>query len=125
MLRPHHPRIDLRLSATLDLNRPRKALRMPVCNGHPERAPRLGRFCFPLCWRCTGAACAVCAGWLAGPPTLSAWWLVVAALAILPAYVDGVAQYEYARLSNNPRRFITGLGLGAGLVVARAVLGLS
>ena len=26
----------------------------PLCNGRPERAPHLGTFVFPLCWRCTG-----------------------------------------------------------------------
>ncbi len=28
--------------------------KVPLCNGMKDRAPLIGRFSFPLCWRCLG-----------------------------------------------------------------------
>jgi uncharacterized membrane protein len=88
----------------------------PICNRKPERAPRIGRYCFPLCWRCTAAATAIIVGRFAFPDVISPWVAWPALLLLLPAYIDGVAQYEYRVESNNVRRVWTGLLLGVGLV---------
>ena len=26
--------------------------KIPFCNEKPDTAPQLGKFCFPVCWRC-------------------------------------------------------------------------
>lgn len=26
--------------------------KIPFCNEKPDTAPHLGKFCFPVCWRC-------------------------------------------------------------------------
>ena len=99
---------------------PRRFPWSPLCNRHPERAPRVGPFSFPLCWRCIGAATAIVMGrvWL---PDHCGWLAALAVLPLLlPAYIDGVAQYEYGKQSTNPRRLWTGFLLGAALAVLAA-----
>ncbi len=107
--------------ASLEMNtsrwtNPSRWFDAPICNQKPERAPKLGRFCFPLCWRCSGAAAAIISGRLLFPEPVSALVAWPALLLLLPAYVDGVAQYEYGVQSTNIRRAWTGFLLGAGLV---------
>ena len=94
-----------------------RRLDAPICNNRPERAPRYGKLCFPLCWRCTAAAFAIIGGRLALPETLSAWIAWPALLLLLPAYIDGISQYEYGNESSNFRRIWTGFLLGAGMVL--------
>jgi uncharacterized membrane protein len=70
-------------------------------------------------------AVTVTAGLLVTVPPLPLWAMLAVPVAALPAYVDGVAQYQYGRESNNPRRFLTGLALGVAIVVLRSTTGLS
>lgn len=90
----------------------------PVCNLKPERAPRYGGFCFPLCWRCTGIALGMFV-----PDSLpyvkihadSFILLGLGVLLIIPALYDGIRQYVFKVESNNRRRFITGFIAGTGM----------
>ena len=81
--------------------------RAPVCNCRADRAPRLGRYSFPLCWRCT----AIITGMLI-PLVLPPW---LAVLFMLPCLIDGIAQYHAGIESTNGRRILTGLPAGIGI----------
>ena len=70
---------------------------------------------FPVCARCTGEVtgvlAAVCSVAFWHPPV----W--VAALLLVPMVADGVIQARTSYESTNPRRFVTGLLFGYGLMV--------
>jgi uncharacterized membrane protein len=91
-----------------------------------REAPTLGRFTFPLCWRCTGIAVGIaalqavdCLGGLQGfPASLAA---PLGALCGLPAAADVFCQMAGPYRSDRRRRLATGVLLGAGVVfLARA-----
>jgi uncharacterized membrane protein len=91
-----------------------------------REAPALGRFTFPLCWRCSGMTAGAMAllaihalGCLpAAPATLA----VAGGLCGLPAAADVCFQLMTAYRSNRSRRLATGLLLGAGIVLLGHVL---
>lgn len=89
----------------------------PLCNGRPERAPHVGRFCFPLCWRCTGIGIGVLALSLLELPYFyihSADGLMIAALLLAPCLLDGLEQTISDYESTNRIRFVSGLLAGIG-----------
>ena len=95
---------------------------IPFCNGKPTRAPHIGNFCFPLCWRCTSIAGStlVCCGLnLVVSIDYSRWGgnaLGASAVVFsLPMLWDGWLQYGRKMESTNLRRFITGALCGVGL----------
>lgn len=95
--------------------------KVPLCNGRPERAPHIGSFCFPLCWRCTGfAAGAILAAVLDAlkVPGVSLLYdhLMVCLILIVPMAVDGARQEWSNYESRNPIRFVTGFLAGIGAV---------
>jgi uncharacterized membrane protein len=79
----------------------------PLCNQKPDRAPCICGHTFILCWRCTGLVFGA----------LLAYILLLimspigyyGMLFIIPVGIDGILQYHYGIMSNNVRRFITGL----------------
>jgi uncharacterized membrane protein len=89
-------------------------------------APALGRFTFPICWRCTGMAAGAVAmlasralrGWPAPCASLAA----AGCLCALPAAADVTFQVMTSYRSNRLRRLATGLLLGAGIVLFAHVL---
>ena len=96
--------------------------KIPICNLRADRAPHIGNFCLPLCWRCT----AIATGIIVFKQVLSKipltgvnQWipLFVAGLMILPTAIDGVRQYIFKRESTNVRRIWTGLSCGCGLAL--------
>lgn len=100
-------------------------MRLPLCNGRPDRAPCVFGRTFPLCWRCSAAILAMLvtlqfAAWL---PDETLWWLVPLCI---PAAWDGVRQYGFGVESTNSRRFWTGFLLGTSALscglIARAHL---
>lgn len=91
----------------------------PLCNGRRETAPCIGRWSFPLCWRCT----AVLAGWLAwrtlapAAPPPGGRSLFVALSLVVPCLVDGGGHYLAGVPSRNVYRIVTGLLAGIGLAM--------
>ena len=103
--------------------------KVPLCNGKPERAPHIGNFCLPLCWRC----CSFIAGcWMMCVANTTFFimnpylGLIISLLLVAPCLFDGILQYRFGYISTNLRRAITGLLAGVGLVtISDAFFGLS
>ncbi|MCI8992790.1 MAG: DUF2085 domain-containing protein [Eubacterium sp.] len=96
--------------------------KVPLCNEKPERAPHIGKFCFPLCWRCTAFAVGV----FVGAYIKTKWQysfdikaVVLCLIGILPMAIDGILQEAHICGSTNKRRFFTGLlaGISSRLLV--------
>lgn len=83
----------------------------PLCNGIPERAPQVGRYVFPLCYRCSG----LMAG-LFVPVLVAPLWLGVAGT--IPMLFDVALQKVAGIESTNFRRFVTGYLFTAGAASA-------
>lgn len=88
----------------------------PLCNRKPNTAPHIGRFCFPLCWRCTS----IIVGFFSWY-TIQLFAPIVPAfmgiIMIIPCAVDGCLQYIKNIESSNNRRIITGLLCGFGFSI--------
>ena len=91
----------------------------PVCNLRPDRAPRVGGYCCPICWRCSGVLAAL--SLVTTPAALGAlprWAIACGAIVIAaPCVVDAVLQYRFGHESTNPRRAVTGWLFGSSLAV--------
>jgi uncharacterized membrane protein len=91
-----------------------------------REAPEFGRFTFPLCWRCsgitTGAAVLLTVYALGYLPAATAYWAVVGGLCGLPAAADVGLQVMTPYRSNRSRRLVTGVLMGAGIVLLGHVL---
>ncbi|MEK4297443.1 DUF2085 domain-containing protein [Paenibacillus sp. FSL R5-0914] len=95
---------------------------IPLCNGKPKRAPHIGSFCLPLCWRCTsvvGSTIVCSALHLVAPIDYFKWGSGVLGAGTvfftLPMLWDGWIQYGRKLESTNLRRIITGALCGIGL----------
>src|SRR5690606_31857193 len=84
--------------------------RVPICNLKVTRAPRVGKLCFPLCWRCTAILFpyVLLNNWV-DVPNDQLFVKLFALILMLPTSVDGILQYRFKRESNNARRIFTGL----------------
>ncbi len=96
--------------------------RKPICNFKHERAPRFGKLCFPLCWRCSGVIFGFYISFkslLIADVSISFYTFFIGLLLIMPTAYDGVKQNFFYILSNNKKRFITGFiaGIGIGIIV--------
>lgn len=92
--------------------------RVPLCNGKAERAPHIGKFCFPLCWRCTSIIAGILIANLMDDyieMSNQIVGLIVAALLIAPCLIDGLRQKLLNYESTNVKRAITGLIAGIGI----------
>jgi uncharacterized membrane protein len=91
-----------------------------------REAPALGRFTSPLCWRCSGitagAAALLTVHALGGLPAGPAPLAVTGCLCSLPAVADVAFQVMTAYRSNRSLRLVTGVLLGAGIVLLGQVL---
>ena len=91
-----------------------------------REAPALGRYTSPLCWRCSGMAAGAAAlltvHALGGLPAASAILAVAGCLCGLPAAADVSFQVMTPYRSNRSRRLVTGVLLGAGIVLLGQVL---
>lgn len=97
--------------------------RAPLCNGRSDRAPHLGTYCLPVCFRCLGAlvgAALLCG--LGAELRCDGWNTVVAVLLMVPCAIDGVRQYALGHESTNARRLATGLLAGMGIALLAVVL---
>lgn len=85
------------------------------CHQMPERSFFINKYQFPVCARCTG----MMVGYI------MALFLVIikiniklifCILLMIPMIIDGCVQYKTTYLSNNLKRFITGIMYGIGLI---------
>ena len=86
------------------------------CHQIPERSFFLHGYQFPLCSRCTG----ILAGYLCSLLFLVVFnyflSVPVCVIFLFPLILDGVIQLIFNIISNNARRFVTGLLFGVGLM---------
>jgi len=90
--------------------------KVPLCNEIPDRAPHIGGFCFPLCWRCT----MIDAGLLLGalvclfiyPGTTIG---LASGILVFPCIVDGLLQTHTSYESSNAKRIVFGFVAGFGM----------
>ena len=85
------------------------------CHQKPERSFFLRGYQFPLCARCTG----VLIGYLSAFLMLPLGVLIHVLLCLIflvPLILDGGTQLVFNILSNNTRRFITGIFFGIGFI---------
>lgn len=92
----------------------------PLCNRMPERAPHIGAFCFPICWRCLGISLGVITLFVAYSLGLVNWSedlyvRLVVLVGIAPCLVDYLLQRWTKYTSNNPKRFVFGMLSGMSI----------
>jgi len=89
---------------------------VPLCNKNKDRAPRIGEFVFPLCWRCSGVILGLFIAMLCRKvfPAMECIPLLFAMLLTFPLIIDGTTQYITKKESNNMRRFVTGILFSMG-----------
>lgn len=93
--------------------------KVPLCNEKPERAPHIGKFCFPLCWRClmiiigllTGSAICI----FAYPGFLLC---LLASILVVPCLIDGLIQAKTDYVSTNVKRITFGYMAGIGMFLS-------
>lgn len=85
------------------------------CHQIPERSFFVHGYQFLLCARCTGITIGYLLSILlcALQIVFSLW---VSCLMLVPLIIDGGVQFIFCIMSNNIRRFITGLLFGAGVI---------
>lgn len=89
---------------------------IPLCNGIATRAMHIGKFCFPLCYRCMFFVIVFII-------TLYKYKketpLMIAIICLIPLIIDGGMQTFLGILSTNLRRSLTGglFGFGMGSLV--------
>lgn len=85
------------------------------CHQKPERSFVICGYQFPLCARCTG----VLVGYFCAFAFLAFKFIMptpVCVLLLFPLIIDGSVQMFFSIMSNNIRRFVTGLIFGIGLI---------
>lgn len=94
----------------------------PYCNRKPERAPHIGEFCFPLCWRCCGGiAGLIFASVMHQVGYLRADWnmetMLLCLALFLPAFCHFQVNKIWGRETKNWMRFVTGVLLGIAIEI--------
>lgn len=89
----------------------------PLCNGRRDRAPHIGEFCFPVCYRCLGNAI----GSFVGCAILSTYEYSNSMLPGMILLVPTVIDHFFLRKDTNGRgnlvRFVNGVFMGVGFVL--------
>lgn len=85
------------------------------CHQIAERSFFFRGYQFPLCARCTGIAIGYLLAllFLIFKLTIPVW---ICSLFLIPLIIDGGIQLLFNIISNNTRRFITGLLFGIGII---------
>jgi uncharacterized membrane protein len=85
----------------------------PICSHKPERAPRIGKYVFPLCYRCTG----LILGYFITLFIPNAEKSILIGMALISTLMIDVAFQYLGSPSTNTRRLITGMLFSIGLLV--------
>ncbi len=88
----------------------------PLCNKVKDRAPILGSFVFPLCWRCCGLIGGSLSGYLIDLSNIGAIIKIGLGFSLLiPLVLDSLLQKILGVESTNFRRVVSGILFGIGL----------
>lgn len=88
--------------------------KVPLCNLRAERAPHIGTFVFPLCWRCVGLLVGCVVATIIRLCVSIPSYPVIPIASCLPLLIDWTIQRLSIRESTNVRRFVTGIILALG-----------
>lgn len=95
----------------------------PLCNGRRDRAPHIGEFCFPVCYRCLGniigsfVGCVILKTYEYSNNMLSGMIL------LLPTVIDRFFLRKDTNGRGNSVRFVNGILMGVGFVlIIRSIL---
>lgn len=96
--------------------------KIPFCNKRCDRAPHIGRFCFPLCWRCTAILISSITFYFIIIKTkaytkFNIFICVFSFICLLPSVIDWIIQIKGIKESNNLKRALTGTIFGLGMVL--------
>lgn len=99
----------------------------PLCNLNPARAPKIGDFYFPLCWRCTSICISsflafFVINFLSIKINFSWIKLIFSLCLLIPCTIDSILQYHFNIISTNFRRLYTGVLFGVGVSLLSALL---
>ena len=91
----------------------------PLCNKMSDRAPHIGSFCFPLCWRCSGGVTGAITTMIfvikfQPIPRNFLLWIAVCVILCLTALINHTYPPAERKVAN-ALRFVTGIALGTGL----------
>ena len=89
--------------------------RFSGCHQMPERSFFIGSYQLPLCARCTGIVIGHVLGIVVAMFCKVSFWTL---LGTLPLMVDGTLQEATGYESTNPRRLLTGIFYGFGVMNA-------
>ncbi len=87
--------------------------KQPLCNGKRHRGIVIGKFCFPLCTRCTSIIISFMLCYYLLPNIPLNFWIIL--LLLSPTLIDGFIQYKLKVESTNFRRLLLGIPCGIGL----------
>lgn len=95
-------------------------IKFPICNGKPERAPKLMGHTFVLCWRCSMTIFSV----ICNVSIIESfnimipfWGMILGGILLMPMLADGIFQYFADIPSSNFRRALTGFLFGTGVTI--------
>ncbi len=100
--------------------------KVPLCNRQKDRAPIIGNFVFPLCWRCFSILISYSLSFLIfNIKKIKAfinknkiiYLIIVILLLSLPMILDGGLEYLFNIESTNIRRIITGSCFGISISI--------
>lgn len=89
----------------------------PLCNLSPVRAPRIGAYAFPLCWRCTGLVIGFTLFQLLVQRYALQHHFRLGAALTVPCAVGGLLQRLNHADASNAGRFVLGFLAGMGFAV--------
>lgn len=86
-----------------------------MCHQRPDRSFFYNGKQFPICARCTGILVGYFAGVVIAVVTKCSYYQFFPLL-LIPMSVDGILQQRFNIMSNNPRRFMTGIIGGVAII---------
>lgn len=92
--------------------------KFPICNGRAERAPHIGRYCFPLCWRCLSIIIGILlytTYLMVVKVSQNIGMLSMALFLCFPCVADSFIQRHTSYVSTNFNRCLTGFLAGIGM----------
>ncbi|WP_067147191.1 DUF2085 domain-containing protein [Pseudotamlana agarivorans] len=101
----------------------RSHLHFTFCHQKPERSFFFKGRQFPICARCTGIHLGYCVFpfLVFGVFKIPLLWSI---LMVIPTYLDGALQAYFDIMSNNKRRFVTGVISGVGSMSLVSIIGI-
>ncbi|MBU4535930.1 MAG: DUF2085 domain-containing protein [Euryarchaeota archaeon] len=92
----------------------------PICHRIPERTFKIKGYYFPVCSRCTGIYTGAIIYYILVYffyVEYDLYLILIAALMVIPTFIDGFTQFLGYRESNNQIRFISGFFAGLGIAI--------